>query len=462
MNRCALFSLLLSMVLTAPSVRGDEVDDYVRVQMKNRHVPGLSLAVVRDGQVVKAMGYGMANVEHSAPATENTAYQLASVTKQFTAVATMMLVEEGKLSLDSKVTEILDGLPAAWSGVTVRHLLNHTSGIKSYTGLKDFFVTARKDYDKAELIKLVADLPMEFAPGDRFAYNNTGYYLLGMILEKVSGKDYDAFLRARIFEPLGMASTRLNNLTEIIPNRAQGYAWRNGTLKHGEYVSPTQPFSAGALITTVTDLAKWDAALYGDKLLKRSALEAMWAPTKLNDGKMQDYGFGWEVSPYRTKKRLSHGGGIQGFSTFVERFVDDKVTVIVLANSENARSESIAHGVAEFYVPGLKEAAPKPITDKQPQVTEFHRKVLLTLATGTADETWFTPEFQKFLFPDRVKEGKQMFGSGQLKSFDLMEEDRQGARTRRVYHANFEGAQLRVNMTFLDTGKIGGIGVSPQ
>lgn len=431
--------------------------------MQARHVPGASVAVVKDGQTVHARGYGMANLELSVPATEHTVYQLASVSKQFTATAAMMLVEEGKLSLDRRIAEILEGLPQAWSNVTVRHLLNHTSGIKSYTNVPDFFKSARKDFKKEEIIALVAEAPMEFAPGEKWNYNNTGYFLLGMVIEKASGNDYGTFVRERIFEPLGMTTARLNDLTEIIPNRAQGYSRRGTNMVNGEYVSPTQPFAAGALIATVLDLAKWDLALDTERLLKRSTFEEMWKPTELAEGKTRDYGYGWAVETYRGRKRVQHGGGIPGFNTFVARYPEDRIGVFVLANSDTGAAERIANGVAEFYIPALAENAPKPMPDNDPKITDFLRKVIATMAGGTAEQDWFTPEAQKFFFPDRVKEAKELFGSnGDFKSFDLMEEKTEGQKRIRGYKAVFGKTELRITITLGEESKIAGIGIRPE
>jgi D-alanyl-D-alanine carboxypeptidase len=190
-------SLLLCWMPVA--ARADKVDAFIRGRMASDHVPGVSVAVVRNGKVVLARGYGLANVELAVPATPDTVYQLASVTKQFTATAVMMLVEAGKIGLDDKITKYLDGLPTAWGDVRIRQLLSHTSGIKSYTSVPDFFKTARKDYAKEEILKLVADAPLDFPPGERWSYSNTGYFLLGMLIEKVTGKAYGAFLHERIF-----------------------------------------------------------------------------------------------------------------------------------------------------------------------------------------------------------------------------------------------------------------------
>ena len=355
----------------------DPIDDYVEAEMHKRHLPGVSIAIVQDGKVVKAQGYGLANVELSVPATEKTVYQLASVTKTFTAAAIMMLIEEGKLSLDDKISKHLTDLPKAWESVTVRQLLNHTSGIKSYTSVRDFIKTARKDYSHREILDLVTKEPVDFAPGEKWLYNNTGYFLLGMLIEKVTGKTYGEFLTERIFKPLGMSQTRTNDLHAIIPNRAQGYEWEGGVLRNGEYVSPTQPFSAGMLVSSVSDLVKWDAALVPDKLLKKSILEQMWTATKTSKGGTADYGFGWQVDKVNGHRLLAHGGGIPGFSTQISRFVDDRLTVIVLTNSGNGSAGALAQGIAGRILPVLLKKAEVPIADNDPQATERFKGLLL-------------------------------------------------------------------------------------
>src|SRR5687768_8426298 len=342
-----------AMMVFARAGWADQVDDYVAGEMAKRQIPGVSIAVTRDGKVVKTQGYGFANVELEVKATPDTVYQLASVTKQFTATAIMMLVDEGKLALDDKIQKHLSDVPKAWEEVTVRHLLDHTSGIKSYTSIPNFFANARKDYTPQELIKLVADAPMEFKPGEKFAYNNTGYYLLGLIIEKAGGKKYGELLEERIFKPIGMTSTRVNDHKAIIKNRAQGYSLPGGKLVNGEYVSPTQPYSAGALVSNVIDMAKWDVAMASEGLLRKPMLVKMFSESKLNDGKGAGYGFGWAVGSRNGRKLVDHGGGIPGFSTQITRFLDDKLTIIVLTNCDNGRAGPIANGIAGFYVPEL-------------------------------------------------------------------------------------------------------------
>jgi D-alanyl-D-alanine carboxypeptidase len=451
------------LIAAAPlAAQEQEVDAFMSAQLEARGIPGASVAVVRDSEVVLARGYGMANVEQGTPATENTVYQLASVTKQFTATAIMMLVEDGRLSLDSRLTDILDGVPQGWSDVTVRHLLNHTSGIKSYTSVPGFADDRDRHFAHEEVIALVADSPREFAAGQGWNYNNTGYFLLGMIIQNVSGIDYDSFLQKRIFGPLGMTSTRLNDSAAIIPGLAQGYDRRDGSIHAAPSVSPTQPFSAGALVSTVLDLARWDAALYTERLLPSEVLERMWRPTTLNGGQTHDYGFGWEVSEYRTRRRAAHGGGIPGFNTYVARYPDDRTTVIVLTNLQGGGAELLANAVATFYIPALREHAPKPVADADPATTQRLRAITTTLATGTGDREWFTEESRGFFFPDRIKEGAQLGALGELGSFELMEETMQGEANVRGYRAVFGSTPMRVTYVLAPDGRIAGIQLRPE
>jgi len=320
--------------------------------MNSQHIPGLSLAVVRSGRLVQSKGYGKASVELDVPATASTLYGLGSISKQFTAVAIMLLVEERKIGLDDPIRKYFSWLPKEWSDVRVRHLLTHTSGIREEEwkgGIVDF---DRLEHNQEDVVR-TAFGPMLSRPGDKFRYSNVGYRMLGMLIEKVSGQSYWDFLEQRIFHPLGMNATRNSDPKTVIPNRARGYAMEEGRFVNREPVTASAAFSEGALISSVLDMVKWDAALNSEVLLKKSSLDQMWAPVRLNDGKISKYGFGWFLSPIVGHTTVGHGGGLPGFSTFIWRFIDDETTVIVLSNNEDADLIKIALGVAGSYAPVL-------------------------------------------------------------------------------------------------------------
>ena len=343
--------LLLSTACLAQDSFATRIDDYIRTEMQSQQIPGVALAVVKDGQVVLARGYGLANVEHQIPVKPETIFQSGSTGKQFTATAVLMLVEEGKLSLEDKITKYFTDAPEAWRDVTVRHLLTHTSGMTDYP--PDFDL--RRDYTEDELYQRIKTIPLAFQPGEKWSYSNLAYVMLGILIHKVSGKFYGDFLQERVFKPLEMSTARIISEADIVPNRAAGYRLVNGQLKNQSWVSPSLNTTAdGALYLTVYDMAKWDAALYTDKLLKRTTLEQMWTPVKLSNGKTHPYGFGWALGEVRGYRIIEHGGSWQGFKAQITRYVDDKLTVIVFANQARANQAKLAHGVAALIQSGPK------------------------------------------------------------------------------------------------------------
>jgi CubicO group peptidase (beta-lactamase class C family) len=350
---------------------GNAVNTYITSEIAAEKIPGLALAVVRDGHIIKASGYGFANLELNVPVKPETIFQTGSVGKQFTATAVMMLVEENKIALDDKLSKYLPGTPAKWKNVTIRNLLTHTSGIADYGGEEDSkptVISLRQDYTEDELLKRFALLPMNFPPGTKWSYSNTGYVLLGIVIHKVTGEFYGDFLQQRIFRPLGMTSTRIISEADIIPNRAAGYELVKGEIKNQEWVSPSLNTTAdGALYTNVLDMSKWDAALYSEKLLKKSSFDQMWTPVTLKPRKPGDdtsapYGFGWDVTAANGHRLIEHGGAWQGFTTQISRYVNDRLTVIVLTNldEDHSHPDTIAHHVAGLYLPAVMPVDPSP------------------------------------------------------------------------------------------------------
>ena len=350
-GRAQLGTLMLELLLISSALAQTpaSIDAYIQSEMQRRHIPGLSLLVARDGHVVRAQGYGFSNVELQVPVKPETVFQSGSVGKQFTATAVMMLVEEGKIHLDDSITNYFKDTPAAWHQVTIRELLSHTAGFTDYPEKFDF----RKDYTEADLLKIVEAIPLAFPPGTKYSYANLGYLTLGILIHQVTGEFYGDFLQERIFRPLGMTTTRIISEADIVPNRAAGYRLVKGELKNQEWVSPTLNTTAdGALYFSILDLAKWDAALYTEKLLRRPSLEQMWTPAKLLNGQPNpgNYGFGWRILSENGHKLLDHGGAWQGFEVHISRYVDDKLTVVVLTNLVDADPGKIAAQVARMYL----------------------------------------------------------------------------------------------------------------
>jgi CubicO group peptidase (beta-lactamase class C family) len=297
-----------------------------------KDAPGAAVIAVRDGRTVLRKAYGMADLELGVPLQSDMVFRIGSMTKQFTAVAVLMLVEEGKVAVSDPITKFLPDYPTGGRTITVEHLLTHTSGIRSYTDMPDFIPNLRKDYTLPELIDHFKNEPMEFEPGERYQYSNSGYFLLGAIIEKASGMGYEAFLRKRIFDVAGMPDTSLESTSRVTPRRAHGYAKKGDAWVNAEFLSMTQPFSAGGIVSTVDDLAKWDAALYTGKLLRSETLQQAFTRHRTRDGKEIDYGYGWQPGQWEGFTVLQHGGGIPGFVSMGIRVPERKVYVAVLSN----------------------------------------------------------------------------------------------------------------------------------
>jgi CubicO group peptidase (beta-lactamase class C family) len=347
----AVSTLFLCQAAAQSASAPDSVGDYVRAEMLNQHIPGLSLLVSKGGQIVRAEGFGFSNLELQVPVKPETVFQSGSMGKQFTATAVMMLVEEGKVGFDDPLTKYFPDAPASWKEVTVRELLSHTAGFTDYPEKFDF----RKDWSEDELLKMVEAIPLAYPPGTKWDYSNLGYLTLGLLIHRVTGEFYGDFLQQRIFQPLGMQTTRIISEADIVSNRAAGYRLVKGELRNQEWVAPMVNTTAdGSLYFSVLDLAKWDAALYGDKLLKRSSLDLMWTPVKLKNGQpnKDGYGFGWFVEERKGHRVIGHDGAWQGFETSIQRYVDDRLTVVALSNLAGAKPAVIAQHVAEMYLSG--------------------------------------------------------------------------------------------------------------
>jgi CubicO group peptidase (beta-lactamase class C family) len=333
-------TILLLLVLSAFAVAQDlatQADQYLTDLAKKNQFSGAVL-IAKGGKVVLSKGYGMANFELDVPNTAQTKFRLGSITKQFTAMAIMQLQEKGVLSVDDPLTKYFPDYKAA-EKVTIHHLLSHTGGIHNFTADSNYqqIMTIKSPPDKT--FTLFKDKPLDFEPGTKWSYSNSGYILLGMIIEKASGKAYEDYLKENIFQPLNMANTGYDHADTLLKNRATGYQIRKSAITNSDYLDMSIPYSAGALYSTVEDLYLWDRALYTEKLVKKATLEKIFTPVKSN------YGYGWAIDQQNTHKRITHNGGINGFATQINRYVNDDVCVIVLDNLLPASVGKIANNL---------------------------------------------------------------------------------------------------------------------
>ena len=340
---CLLFIQLASaQIFAAPQLTQQIVvkaEEYMNAAVRVNRFSG-SILVVRDGKPLISKGYGMANLELDVPNKPQTVFRLGSLTKQFTAMAIMILQEREKLHTNDLICNYLSDCPIAWQSITIRNLLTHTSGIPNYTSLPNFVQTMQLPMTHANLVERFKNMPLEFTPGKKFKYTNSGYYLLGMIIEQVSGKSYADFLQENIFAPLVMTNTGYDNYSRLIKHRAGGYELQDNAIINASYTDMSIPFAAGALYSTIEDLLRWDQALYTEKLVSRQILAEIFTPFK------DKYGYGWIITKQFDRQRIGHDGGINGFSSSIIRFPSDHITAIVLSNNQNAPSGEIASNLA--------------------------------------------------------------------------------------------------------------------
>ena len=448
-----VLSLVFICLFVTLSANADEIDDFVRAQLRERHIPGAAIAVVKNGKIVKAEGYGLASVEFNVPATRETVFEIGSVSKQLTAAGIMLLVEDDKINLDEKISKYLPNTPESWSKITVRNLLTHTSGVKTYTGLTGFELSKRLNRD--QFIKALSAYPLDFEPGASWNYSNSGYNLLGFIIESVSDENYWDFMRTRIFNPLGMTKTSNRDPRYIIPNRATGYEWENGKLVGRDY-DLTDVFSAGAIVSTVLDLAKWDAALRNDTLLKKESKKQIWTPFVLNDGKPYPYGFGWNIGEIRGHRLISHSGQTAGFGANISRYIDDDLTVIALTNlGESGMGTLLARGIGKIMIPAisLKSLKAQPAPDAQ--ISQTIATVLRERSENNLDSDLLTADLIKSLSTESAKKANRRIAAfGAIKNLTFVGSENANGKKIYRYRAETSNHVFLWRFAVGDEGKI--------
>jgi D-alanyl-D-alanine carboxypeptidase len=334
------------------ALRTRQIDARVAKRMTETQTPGMAVAVISTGNVVHSKGYGIANVELRAPVTRDSVFNLASTTKTFSALAVLRLTEEGKLSIDDPISKYFDQIPDTWRPITVRQLINNTSGIPSFTSLTESPCNAGGDprqYNRGDAINEVTCLPLEFPPGEKWKYGDTGFYLAGMLIEKLSGEKYESYLERVVLAPLKMNQTRLISYDEVIPNRVSGYNIRDGKLRNANRFD-FEEFSNGGLMSSLEDMTRFEQAFLTTRILKQGSIDTMLANAKLSSGEpVVQYGLGIGLTPYKGERRFGHTGGGFGFATAFTHFPDHRVTVIVLANAEQEDIGNFANSIAEIF-----------------------------------------------------------------------------------------------------------------
>jgi CubicO group peptidase (beta-lactamase class C family) len=446
------------------------IDRYVDAEMRREHVPGIAVGIYSRGQILLAKGYGLANIELNVPVKAETIFQSGSVGKQFTSAAIMMLVEEGKVGLDDSIVKYFPNAPQSWQAIRVKNLLSHTSGLSEYESNErvgpegPFYI--RLDFTEDELVNKIKALPIEFKPGDKWDYRNTNYVLLGVIIHKVTGSFYSDYLQQRIFKPLGMSSTRLISEADIIPNRSSGYEHKGDRIQNQSWVSPTFNSTAdGALYFNVLDLAKWDEALYGTKILKQSSLDRSWTVFSLNDGKPNsaNYGFAWEITSVNGHKQIDHGGAWQGFRCHFLRYPDDSISVAVLANSDSASPEQFAHVIAGIVNPAVELPKLVAIEDRQPELARHLGAFLDQIVAGKDVKDQLSPRLAGLLTPDVIEtvagELKPIWPAGTVTLVSRTDSDGITVSRYRIAKGN-ESRIVRFGLGA--DGKVATIGIQPD
>jgi len=438
-------ALVLALVLAVtPLAAADPVDDYVRSQLAARHLPGVSLAVVKDGRIVKASGYGLASLELNVAASERTVYEIGSISKQFAANAILLLVEDGKVRLDDLLSKYLDQTPPAWIGITIRHVLTHTAGLADFDTGKIGF-SYRREYTANEFVDLLGKQPLDFAPGERWNYTN-GFPLLGIVVERASGMPYVDFVRSRIFQPLALESARFKSATEVVPNRADGYLFKDGTYTHGETLRPMIIAPNGGILINVVDFAKWDIAVTQGKLLRPASVTEMTTPVRLNDGRTVAHGLGWFLDTFAGHAFGAHWGTtVTGHSAVIRRYTNDHVTVIMLANLDDGGVgiDAMSKRIADMYVPGVAVQGLKPAPEDRAAVARM-RTALNAVAAGVDGAEVVAGFPARLPQPVRTRLGNALRSATELISL--------GDEQVTARHFNLDPALARIRWYRLTTG----------
>lgn len=457
-QRSLLFATLVAASLPAPgAAHADAIDDLVTTELARSGAPGLSMAVVQGGRVVRVQGFGEANVEHGVPVHADTVFKTGAIGMPITAAAIMLLVEDGRMKLDEPVSRYLDGIPAKWSKVTVRHLLDHTSGIPA-TPNGDF----RAEYTNAELLAIIAGQDINFAPGSRFRFSYANYIVLGMAIQQVTGEHWTTFVGKRLFAPLGMRTARGISEMAIVPNRAAGYEFRDGAMRNAEAISATANSTAdGSLYLSALDYAAWGQALSIRGLLKKESWAVLDGAAKTADGATCGAAGGWFTEASGKERFLWQSGSWQGFQTYSLRYPARDLTVAVLANGETADVQAVARKLAAAVDPAVAGAPGAPLKGTDAAATARARALVEAIVAGKTERTAFV-DFADLDYTELTNLYAGMLGGlGPIREFALFDKRSTCAETRYRYRARYDDAVMEVRLGLDAAGKVAMLDIVP-
>lgn len=417
----------------------EPVDRLVKEEMTRQKIPGVAVAVLRTGKIVGVGTYGWADRTRKVAVTPGTVFRLQSLSKPFLAEAVMMLAQTRTIHLEDPVRRYLQGCPKSWGEITVRNLLEQTSGLKDFINEPGFDL--RQENTDEELVTALAHQPLKFRPGEQWDYSNSNYLLLGMIIGRVSGQWYGDFLTERIFRPLGMTQTSIPRTQHTVPGRAIGYTLVNGQIipsgADTNLANSVLSYAGGGIHSTITDMAKWEAGLYAGQLLGNSTLTEMWMPVKLRNGTTYSYGAAWRIGKVGQHRLISCSGIWTGFAAEMERYTDDQLTVIVLTNLAESQPARIARGVAGVFISEISPPTYRPIVDREPAVTARFFDVLRQAHDGTLHSEQFTTAVWAYLSTNAEQMKRDFAAIGEIQKMTLLERTESGGGHSYRYRAQF-------------------------
>lgn len=430
-----LFAPLLLLFTLVAVARPQGPDELIRETMKKEGIPALAACVLHKGKVLYQKGFGFVDVAKTKPVTVTTPFPIASLSKPMVAMAVLKLVEQGKLRLEAPIGTLLTDLPETWQPIPLRRLLDHTSGIPSHTDSD----LAKRSYTKLvtqkQKFEAMTAMPLKFPAGARYEYSNGNYFLAAMIVDRVVGESHEKFLEDFMFRPLGMRDTE--PLTEELMKRVPGPY-------HGEKpavpIHPSWLYGNGAIVTTVLDLARWDSALYTERMLRANTLQYITTDQLLTNGKPVGYAMGWGLGSVRGKRAIAHGGLIWGYRSYFSRFADYDLTVIVVSNQQAADLEPIGRMLAGLVVPELAVQSLKPIPDAHPDLTALHRKFFETCASGVFNREGLSGDVSRTMDDKRAASFiGPLVANGKITEFHVVERTREGENVLRSRYGIRQG-----------------------